>query len=500
MKRIFSFIVFILFIAAIPLAVQAQETLCESCETPSSVTVTGVTNNSATVSWFMSSSCPVTVMLYNNFTMSYVFGISYTGSSYTFTGLDPCTPYSVMIFMSTTGPFPVDCKPAQIDFKTKCDVGCNRCDPPTNLTVTSLSSTSATVTWVPANFCSWFYVTITDVATGSMHTYVVNGSSYTFTGLLPGHDYVISVRVISNSNPPVDCVPVSTQIHTPSPCDQCVMPLAVSISGITGTSASVNWTPGSLCNDFRVSIVDDYYIYYSSVIVSGTSYTFTGLAPSTHYTVYVANISTQSPPVDCAPRTADFTTTNCGNFTNTPSPIYIQYFWLSEAGTISTPKYWNLSPSLGYVHMGSAFAMTGSSQTSGTYQLALGQTYYYAGGVCRLPYQTTPGTTYFNLWIDWDNDGVFSSSEHVLHIYTGASGSGLCTNSSGTTDCVDISPCYPGSSGTYFTCSPGPSNFTTPSSAFGPVRARLIQSVDADPGPCDGFAKGQIIDFMVQGQ
>gem|GEM_PF-1378628 len=68
------------------------------------------------------------------------------------------------------------------------------CDPPTAVSVSSITSTTATVNWTPYGGASFTWVHYKVQGAGSESTVSVAGSSYQLTGLLPCHTYEVRLR------------------------------------------------------------------------------------------------------------------------------------------------------------------------------------------------------------------------------------------------------------------------------------------------------------------
>ena len=68
------------------------------------------------------------------------------------------------------------------------------CDPPTAVSVSSITSTTATVNWTPYGGASFTWLHYKVQGAGSESTVSVAGSSYQLTGLSPCHTYEVRLR------------------------------------------------------------------------------------------------------------------------------------------------------------------------------------------------------------------------------------------------------------------------------------------------------------------
>ena len=111
----------------------------------------------------------------------------------------------------------------------------------TNVAVGSITTTSASVSFVPGTGNQYFEVIATPVGGGPSVSVVDSASPIVLTGLLPGTAYVVGVG--SNCAGTALGPGVRTTFTTLTPPVTCPAPTAFYVGSVTGTSASVNFTP-----------------------------------------------------------------------------------------------------------------------------------------------------------------------------------------------------------------------------------------------------------------
>jgi glucoamylase len=184
---------------------------------------------------------------------------------------------------------------------------------PTNLTVTDTKTTSVSLSWTGASLAAGYHLYR---ATGSGTATVVattGNTTYTDTGLSPSTTYTYYVVAYNNVGASPDSNSVTAT--TPAPGTPPSAPTGLKVTGTTSTTASLAWTAAT----DTTGTVAGYDIYRATgsgnaVLVgtgTATSFTDTGLSPSTVYTYDVtafdADGNTSAPS---APITATTTANN----------------------------------------------------------------------------------------------------------------------------------------------------------------------------------------------
>jgi len=225
-------------------------------------------------------------------------------------------------------------------------------------------------------------------------------------------------------------------------------PTGLAASSVTATTASLGWTAST-----DNVAVTGYNVYKNGTLLgtaTGTSYSVTGLTASTSYSFYVTaydaagNVSSASSSISVT--TSAATVTYC---TSKGSSVTYEWIDLVQLNTINNVTAANA----GYGNF-----------TSLSTNLSLGTSYtiYFSAG-----FKSTAYTEYWYIWIDYDHDGSFESTELI------SSGSSkLATTLSKT--------------------------FTVPSTAtIGSTRMRVTMKYNSAPTSCETFSYGEVEDYTV---
>ncbi len=225
-------------------------------------------------------------------------------------------------------------------------------------------------------------------------------------------------------------------------------PSNLTASGVTQTTATLTWTAST-----DNVAVTGYNVYQDGSLlgtVTNTSYNVTGLSPSTTYSFHVTakdaagNVSEASNIL--AVTTSSTSVTYCESQGNN---VYYEWIDLVRLNTINNVTAANG----GY-----------GDFTSLSTNLGLGTSYtiYFSAGFRRLAY-----TEYWYIWIDYDQDGTFETSELI------------CSGSSRSSSTLS-------------------KTFTVPASAtLGSTRMRVTMKYNSAPTPCETFSYGEVEDYTV---
>ena len=250
-----------------------------SCGVPTLSPVTGITSTSGILNW-----TEPTGSVGSEYVISTTSGTP-TGSgtqttalTQSFTGLTPSTVYYVYV-RDSCGPGNFSAWVTETFTTNPTAV----CAPPTGLGASGITSTTATLNWTePGGSVGSEYVVTTTPGTPPGSGTPTTGLTYTATGLTPGTVYYASVR---DSCGPGDFSAWVTITFTTNPCG---VPTGLGASGITSTGATLTWTePGGSAGSEYVISTTPGAPTGSGTITTASSFTATGLTPSTTYYVYV---------------------------------------------------------------------------------------------------------------------------------------------------------------------------------------------------------------------
>jgi len=225
-------------------------------------------------------------------------------------------------------------------------------------------------------------------------------------------------------------------------------PTGLAASSVTSTTATLSWT--SSTDNVAVT---GYNVYKDGTLLgtsTGTTYSVTGLTASTSYSFYVTaydaagNVSSASSSVSV--NTSAATVTYC---TSKGSNVTYEWIDLVQLNTINNVTTANA----GYGN----FTNLSTSLSPGT-----SYTIYFSAG-----FKSTAYTEYWYIWIDYDHDGSFESTELI------SSGSSKLSTTLSKT-------------------------FTVPSTAtIGSTRMRVTMKYNSAPTSCETFSYGEVEDYTI---
>ena len=252
-----------------------------TCPRPSNLTASNIAGRTATISWTENGTATNWVLQYatnSSFTDNLTeIAISGTAAK-DLTGLTPETKYYARV-KSVLGNEESSWSDVT-DFTTTVT-----CPKPTNLNANNITTTSVTLSWsAGGSECGW---DISICETTSMHPetdgviYSVSENPYTMEGLDPDKVYYAYVR----ANCAEEGLSVWSVTKGFTTLPTCIKPTNFSASNVTSSSATLSWTTGEAGQDaWNVMYKKDTDSEWTTVPVSTTTYTITGLSPvSTYY-------------------------------------------------------------------------------------------------------------------------------------------------------------------------------------------------------------------------
>ncbi|WP_426474761.1 fibronectin type III domain-containing protein [Chryseobacterium balustinum] len=440
--------------------------VCSNATPVVTVVPASITHNSATLTWPLDPGGATYQIRYRPLGTGSAWlpntgPITVTAGTYTFPqNLLPFTDYEVEVaaVCNTTnvGVF------SHSEFKTKCD------PTPPNVTVTSITPTSALVTWNPLAAGATYelqWKLVSDPATAWQSPPLPGTpqpplNSYTITGLSSYKTYEVQVRNKCIGSATFNPWSTSQVFTTVRVCE--IPPPGLTITQLNPTSAEVVWDayagPGAT-NNYILKYRKVGLPGWTTINVSNNTYTITGLLELTKYEMQVANVCTGTP----------------GNF---------------------TPEYYFTTPTVVYCPMhstnfGSEFISKVTAKPAGKPDMI-----NITAGSAYSDYTTVPAKFIdmvqgsvgnqiivdktissgakagVAVWIDFNRNGTFDLDERIL-----ADGPNTNPTASAT--------------------------FTVPSNAFlgstnKYVVMRVAMSKDAIPVSCVSFTDGEVEDYTVR--
>ncbi|MCD1115941.1 GEVED domain-containing protein [Chryseobacterium turcicum] len=430
--------------------------------TPTNVTTTLITQNSATIGWTSATSNNSFVLEYRAVTAPVSPWITIQASvlggnpPVLLTGLVPATLYEVRIAAK--------CGAGTLGNYTPVKQFTTRCDPtPPNVTVNNVTSSSAVVTWSPIVPSATYLVRYRVVGTATWINVTVPAppvTSVTITGLGSYVTYEVQVanQCVGETTPnPWSTSQVFTTVRV---CE--IPPPGLTITQLNPTSAEVVWsayTGSGATNNYILKYRKVGLPGWTTINVSNNTYTITGLLELTKYEMQVANVCTGTP----------------GNFTpeyyfTTPTVVYCpmhstnfgsEFISKVTAKPAGKPDMINITAGSAYSDFTTVPAkFIDMVQGSVGNQIIIDKT-ISSGAKAGVA-----------VWIDFNRNGTFDLDERIL-----ADGPNTNPTASAT--------------------------FTVPSNAFlgstnKYVVMRVAMSKDAIPVSCVSFTDGEVEDYTVR--
>lgn len=226
-------------------------------------------------------------------------------------------------------------------------------------------------------------------------------------------------------------------------------PANLASSNVTSTGATLSWTAST--DNIGVTGYDIYKNGTLLTTVTSTSYNVTGLTAATTYSFYV-KAKDAAGNISAASNTVNVTTTNvtyCASKGNSVTDEWIDLVQLNTINNVTTAN-------AGYGN----FTNLSTNLVSGT-----SYTVYFSAG-----FKSTAYTEYWYIWVDWNQNGTFESTELI--------------NSSSSKLSSTLSKA-----------------FTVPTTALlGSTRMRVSMKYNAAPTACETFSYGEVEDYTINVQ
>ncbi|WP_416866508.1 MAG: fibronectin type III domain-containing protein [Imperialibacter sp.] len=224
-----------------------------SCEVPTNLLVSAITDQSANLSWSDVGATSYQIRYRIAGTPIWTM-VPVVSPSYVLTGLESGMPYQVQVKAICAVDGSVQSLfSSLVSFETS---GTVSCEIPVNLAASNITSSSATVSWTTVAEAASGYGLRYRVKGTSLWTLVTTGTNiYNLTGLEPGMPYQFSVKSNCSTNPVLSSVYSVPAEFTTDGLPSCDVPSGFNVSA-ADTDAEITWANlGSLSYDvrFRVS-------------------------------------------------------------------------------------------------------------------------------------------------------------------------------------------------------------------------------------------------------
>ena len=248
------------------------------CDAPV-IASTSVTDVTATLTWSNTGADSYEVAIVEGTWVAPASGTTVTGTSHTFTGLNAETQYTLGVRAVCSAGFNSSWETATVVTAGE------PCEVPTNVTATNITFGGATIGWTNGDEETEWDIHV--IGTNYDETVTVQTNPYTLTGLNAAQEYTVTVRArCDETNFSEWSAPATFSTQTCQPVN------GVSVGNLTANSATVSWTAPAGVSNFEVEYGTSGFARGNgtTVTVSGTSYTITGLTADMAYDVYVRSV------------------------------------------------------------------------------------------------------------------------------------------------------------------------------------------------------------------
>ena len=293
------------------------------CNAPISPTHQVISNSAAVVQWNAAPNGATYLVELKLASSTNWGGTTITGNSYTFNALSPNTTYNYRVRTNcSTG---TSCVPYSNysntgSFTTLPANSLPVCTPPTNLSVSNLSSTTGTISWIQSNNAQSYLVQMKLASSNVWGGGSTTSNTYSFANLSPNTVYEYRVRssctpgTTSNANSAFTSISTFT---TPAAnvLPVCLPPTNLSVTDLTASSALLTWSQANNAQSYLVQTKLASSTEWGGGTISATSYSLTNLTPNTTYNYRIRS--------SCAPGTtsnANSAFTTIGSLTTNSLP------------------------------------------------------------------------------------------------------------------------------------------------------------------------------------
>jgi phosphatidylserine/phosphatidylglycerophosphate/cardiolipin synthase-like enzyme len=255
-----------------------------TCLIPSGITVSSVTTTSALISWTAVSGATAYTVGYRVTGTSTWHDTVVTGTSLLVFGLTPGTSYDYDV-QSTCAGGGTSTWSSVNTFTTATATGCSV---PSGLTATSASSTSEILSWSAVTGAIGYHIIYrtTGGITTPPWTYITSSTnSVTLSGLTSPATYTYEVMAI--------CSAADSSAYSSAgtfATITCVTPTGLTAAAVSTGTATISWTAVSGATGYNLNYRITGTTSWTTVAVTGSSYTLTGLAAGTTYDIEVQTV------------------------------------------------------------------------------------------------------------------------------------------------------------------------------------------------------------------
>ena len=276
-----------------------------TCGVPASLTTTAVTSSSATFNWVAVSGAVSYGIQYRQIgATSWLTGTSAT-TSFGVTGLTASSNYEWQV--KTVCQAGSSAFTASATFTTAAVPACNV---PASLTITAVTSSSATFNWAAVSGAISYGIQYRKIGAANWSTGTSTTPSFSVTGLTASSNYEWQVKTVCSAG---SSAFTASTTFTTSAAASCNVPGGLLASAITTTSATLGWTAVAGAAHYNIQYRKVGTTTWSTGTATVNSFGVTGLTASSNYEFQVQTVCSSGTSAFSASGT--FTTSaavNCG--------------------------------------------------------------------------------------------------------------------------------------------------------------------------------------------
>ena len=281
------------------------------CLAPTNLKITNITNNAATIAWTQNSNVTLNTVNYRKQGTTAWFSVLPTTTSHTLQNLTAGTVYEIQILAACGN---IATTPLSGTFTTSAPS--QSCGTPTSVSINSIWETKATAVWTAVSGATSYRVFYKKSTETTWQSNDSGTNNFLLSGLQSSTTYQVKVLSLCNGILGVDSQVLTFTTKT-TPCTN--IPTNLSVSAITATNASVNWSAAAGAVSYKLQYRKSNATTWTVIgTIFSTTFDLTNLSASTPYDVQVAAV--------CGTNSTSSFSTQKSFVTITPTPTCTDKF------------------------------------------------------------------------------------------------------------------------------------------------------------------------------
>lgn len=379
-------------------------TSTNSCGIPSGVVANSITASNATISWAAISGATSYTIQYKLASGTIWSSTTSTTNTKLLVGLVASTTYNVKV-MSTCSSG-ISAYSAIINFTTSAAATCGM---PSGVTASGISSTGATINWTAVSGSTGYTIQYKASSATTWASTTSTTVSKALTGLVAATAY--DVKVMSTCSGGSSAYTTIINFTTSAAAATCGVPTGLAMGSIATTTAVVNWTAVSGATQYTIQYKLASSTIWSSTTTTSNTKLLMGLVAGTAYNVKVMST--------CSVGNSAYS--SIVNFNTLPGTLSFNGLAYCEPSNNTANTQWINEVSFADIENYSA-------NNNGYGDFSILNTEVVRGNTYTIDLQANNGNNaQWQIWIDYDQDGVFDNSTELVASQEGASTSAQIT-------------------------------------------------------------------------